>query len=565
MRVKLTIDQRRAIRLVARTSSLSACLIFAVLAVLQGPPQPPEGPGLERDIQYAFVFIGLFAALIAWRETLPGGFLLVITGVVLGVAAAMRYKEETGLFIALLFVVPGSLFLLLWVSGRWLALQLLTLLLVIGLMAYGGTEARARHARAFGPAHPQSTTAKLRVDKVEWLWTGAVNPAGATVKARLVNGAASARLAVSESGSLAAIYSPAQTPVSAQGNVVALTIGGLRPGTRYYFGLEVDGVIDEAGRGSFRTFPAGPASFSVVVSSCARTGSNGTVFDAIRAEDALLFIIAGDFHYANIDRDDITSFRRAYAAALTAPAQAALYRQTPIAHVWDDHDFAGNNSNARSAARKAARLSYREQVPHYGLPAGERDAAIYQAFTAGRVRFVMTDSRSERDAERLPSGAPRLLGGVQLAWLKRELLESSRSHGLVVWVNPLPWIAPAISGRDDWGGYAEERTEIADFIAANGINNLLMLSGDAHMLGIDDGSNSDYARSGDAGFPVFQAAALDRPGSIKGGPYSHGIVPGAGQYGLVTFTDNGGAIAVQFSGRDWQRQELISYSFSLPR
>jgi len=49
-----------------------------------------------------------------------------------------------------------------------------------------------------------------------------------------------------------------------------------------------------------------------------------------------------------------------------------------------------------------------------------------------------------------------------------------------------------------------------------------MISADAHMVAIDDGSHSGYAAGGRGGFPVFQAAALESPESEKGGPYSIG-------------------------------------------
>lgn len=37
-----------------------------------------------------------------------------------------------------------------------------------------------------------------------------------------------------------------------------------------------------------------------------------------------------------------------------------------------------------------------------------------------------------------------------------------------------------------------------------------------HGIAIDDGSNSDYSTYGGSGFPVIQAAPLDRWGSAKG-------------------------------------------------
>jgi hypothetical protein len=92
----------------------------------------------------------------------------------------------------------------------------------------------------------------------------------------------------------------------------------------------------------------------------------------------------------------------------------------------------------------------------------------------------------------------------------------------------------------------------------------MMLSGDAHMVAIDDGSNSDYATSGGAGFPIMHAAALDRHGRVKGGPYSEGTYPGSGQFGLMTVTDDGGSeITVAWSGRNWENKELVSYEFTV--
>jgi hypothetical protein len=176
----------------------------------------------------------------------------------------------------------------------------------------------------------------------------------------------------------------------------------------------------------------------------------------------------------------------------------------------------------------------------------------------------MTDTRSMRDLEQMADGSDSLLGEEQREWLKQELLAGSRNYELVVWVNSVPWIDEASTALDDWGGYATERSEIANFIAGNGISNLMMVAGDAHMLGIDDGTNTDYSENGGAAFPIMHAAATDRPGSIKGGPYSEGAYPGAGQYGLVTFRDNGDSMTVEMSGRNWLREEIVRYEFTVP-
>ncbi|HXH23336.1 MAG TPA: alkaline phosphatase D family protein [Dehalococcoidia bacterium] len=554
----------RLLRFLARASSLATCAIFAYLAIQRGPPAPPEGPGLERDIQYAFLLLAMVATAAAWRYPGFGGGLLTLSGAVLGVAAASRFSPETALAVALMFILPGVLFLALWGSGRAVLVQLAAFAFVAVVLVAGGREAQTRHEVAFGPAHPESALAPLPVDRVQWLWAGATTPTSFEVRAKLARAGAEARLVVSTRPGLEdPVYSaPAKARPEAN-RVVALRAEGLRPATTYYYGVEVEGRLDAYQRGEIETFPAGPASFTIAFASCARTGSNGAVFDAIRAANPLLYLITGDMHYENIESDDRGRFREAYDRVLGSPAQSALYRTTSIAYVWDDHDFGGNNSDASSPSKKAARLSYRENVPHYHLPAGDGNGAIYQAFSVGRVRVVMVDTRSERGAESAPGGGKSLLGSEQRAWLKEELLSASRSHSLVVWVSPVPWISG--SSSDDWSAFASERREIADFIASRGIRNVVMLAGDAHMVALDDGSNSNYAASGSGGFPVFHAAALDRPGSVKGGPYSHGSFPGAGQFGLLDIKDDGrGPVRVTFRGLDYTGRELVSYTFTPP-
>ena len=130
-----------------------------------------------------------------------------------------------------------------------------------------------------------------------------------------------------------------------------------------------------------------------------------------------------------------------------------------------------------------------------------------------------------------------------------------------MWVNSIPWIGDAEASEDSWAGYAAERESIGQFIHQHDITNLVMVAGDAHMVAIDDGTNSGYG--GHAGFPILHAAALDRPGSTKGGPYSHGMFPGGGQFGILNVIDNGGdRIDVTLVGLDYTGAQLVQLKVS---
>ena len=150
--------------------------------------------------------------------------------------------------------------------------------------------------------------------------------------------------------------------------------------------------------------------------------------------------------------------------------------------MWDDHDYCGNDSDTTAVGRDTARAVYRERVPHY--PIGPAGGTVAQAFTIGRVRFIMTDLRSAAaPATQKESASKTKMGAAQKTWFKQELI-NARDGGfpLIVWVCPDPWIAQRKLGDDSWGGYATERTEIANFLRDNRITNLVMLSGDMHGL-----------------------------------------------------------------------------------
>jgi hypothetical protein len=83
------------------------------------------------------------------------------------------------------------------------------------------------------------------------------------------------------------------------------------------------------------------------------------------------------------------------------------------------------------------------------------------------------------------------------------------------------------------------------------------------MLAADDGRHNRYASDGSGpGFPVYHAAALDRRGSVKGGPYSEGARPGGGQFGLLHVEDRGDRLHVTYEGRNEQGQVLIKHAFT---
>jgi phosphodiesterase/alkaline phosphatase D-like protein len=399
------------------------------------------------------------------------------------------------------------------------------------------------------------------------VWSGNVTPTSATVVVHLNAAGQRVRLQVSRSDTLSpAVFSAAVNTAATNGNAVKLTVQGLQPDTDYYYGVEVAGTLrtEPESRGHFRTFPLGKASFRIAFGSCGDfRAANQSAYTAILAENPLLFINTGDLHYSDTNSTNQDDYRNNYDNVLSHPVQGVLYRSVPVAYVWDDHDFAGNNSDTTAIGRDTARSVYKERVPHY--PLGAAGGTVAQAFTIGRVRFIMTDLRSAATSAAAKESASKTkMGAGQKAWFKQELI-NARDSGfpLIVWVSPDPWIGSPQLGDDSWAGYTTERTELANFIRDNRISNLAILAGDMHGLAFDDGTNSDYATGGGAPITVLHGAALTSEGSSKGGPYSGGIVPGSQQFGILEIFDNGGpSVACRYQGVRAGEGRMLSHIFS---
>ena len=553
--VPLRVDVARLLGLASHLAAAGVAILLAVLTATRGIPADPEGilldPAIQRPVQLGLAGLVSIGALVSWRFPAVGAVLLAFAAAGLGTFASLQFEPRIALALTTLVAIPAVLLWLSWQHrrrhGEIVALATVTTLLLTGTWV----AASFVYGSVFGPTHEDSAATPIAVDHVEWVWLGRLGPAAISATVRVDDADLETRMVVTNGDETWS--SEVARPLESR--AVRLDVDGLRPDQRYDYVIEVDGRADEGrGRGTFRTPAVGPASFRLVSSSCARVDSNAAVFDAMADEDPLLYLALGDVHYSNIADNDVETFATAYDRMLTQPGQAALYRSVPVSYVWDDHDYGPNDSDADSPSRDAARDAFREHVPSHPLV---RDGAIHRAFTIGRVRFVVTDTRSERRGD-------SMLGAEQLAWFEDEVVAASRTHALVVWMNPSPWIGEANPTGDGWAGFADERRHIADVLADADVDNLLMVSGDAHMLGFDDGSNSGYAGDGSPGFPVFHTAALDRPGNVKGGPYSGGAFPGFGQYGVIDVHDDGQLLEVRLSGKNWTGDVIISERLEFP-
>ena len=413
-----------------------------------------------------------------------------------------------------------------------------------------------------------STTVNTTVNEVIYIWSGAIQPTSATVVAKVTTASTTCRAVVSTAADLSnPVYSAFASASSSNNFMAKMNVTGLQPNTQYFYGVESGGVLDNSSTdiGKFKTPASGAFSFSFAHGSCTGNG-NHAVFTAIQNKNPLFFLETGDFHYQDPNSTNISTHRAPYENNVLGQAAAGnLLKNTAVAYMWDDHDYCGNNNSGSGQAGTAnARQAYQEYVPHYPLVAGSGNVPIYQAFTIGRVRFILADLRSLR-----ASGT--MFGTTQKAWFKQQCLDAKNNCQVIAWVTGTSWGG---TQSDNWGGFSAERTELSNFFRDNSIQNMFIMSGDAHLMAIDNGSNHDFSTGSNNpnDYPVFSAAGLNQSGSNKGGTYSQGTFTNpsstTGQYGVVNITDNGGSsISISFqgyrtSGNTTTESVITTYNFS---
>lgn len=322
-----------------------------------------------------------------------------------------------------------------------------------------------------------------------------------------------------------------------------LDVSGLPAATDFAVETLVDDVAEQEGAITTRTFPAAgkPASFDFCFGSCCRynegfdgtnTSNNGAMFQVAASwpDKPAFFAQIGDWTYpdyafADSGVDEQGNNHTVYPEELKKAWRRRFTKQyplrnllqkVPLAHVWDDHDFAENNAWKGVSGSQAVRIAaFSRYLPHYPLtPLVGTDptrAGAWQKFTCGHCEFFLVDMRSQRtqvepafqefeDAgltkyKLVEPAGHTMLGPDQLQWLVDGLKSSKAMWKFVFFpieVNPrydallqramdegIKLIVTALG--DSWVGYPTERKQFMDLHTSGQVKNLVFMTGDAHM------------------------------------------------------------------------------------
>lgn len=375
------------------------------------------------------------------------------------------------------------------------------------------------------------------------------------------SGATSVRMVASTASDLSnPIYGSAITPDADQYSKHEVT--GLTANTQYYWGMEVDGVLNTSVNGKAKTLPTAgsQASFRFWSGSCHDTVTS-SVFGFIEARNPLFGVQLGDMGYPyvtggigtgpnnNIAPTDTAQIRTNRELTITATNPNKLYRSVPFSYTYSDCDGPGGNGDGTWPALVGGQVqdAYRQQFAHPPLPMTTNGA---RSWIVGRIRMVQTDEltlSSSRDAT--DDANKTKLGADQKAWFKSELLAAKAAGQIVFWCGDGPWLTNTTNGTDNsWGRYLTERAEIGAFIKSNYIR-IVRIHGDTHTLFADWGKNNTAG-----GFPTISAAPMHTTANAFGavattnGTYPSASTNSSRQYGIYDVVDNGDSISLTYHG-----------------
>jgi alkaline phosphatase D len=267
--------------------------------------------------------------------------------------------------------------------------------------------------------------------------------------------------------------------------VARVRLTGLQPDTTYYYRLWLSGLPDrylkEQEPFAFRTAaPIGAKGrYRVAFGSCARIQlyPEQLIWDAVDDWRPDLFLWRGDNVYHDTLEPQIMD--EMYRWQRKVPNLERLQRRVPQLAIWDDHDYALNDSDRNNPAKKLAMESFKRYWanPAYGLP---DVPGVFFRHAHGNVDLFMLDGRWYRDPIEQPDGPQKtLLGRRQLTWLKDELKASRATFKLLV--SGSGWSTAKGPAGDAWSAYLHERDELFEFIRREGIEGVVLLSGDTHV------------------------------------------------------------------------------------
>ena len=332
---------------------------------------------------------------------------------------------------------------------------------------------------------------------------------------------------------------------------VKVDVQGLQPAKVYYYDFEALGRFSIRGR--TKTTPRADEvdhlRFGVVSCSSYEHGYFNAYRQLVNRNDVDAILHLGDYIYeyeVGAYGNDIEGrtylpegeiillddYRLRYSHYRLDPDLRAIHQQYAFISTWDDHETADNafkdgavnhteGEEGNWQERKALAIrAYKEWMPVRDFDS----TAIQHKVSYGDLADIyVLETRLEARDQQAASGSTdilseerRLIGDDQYNWLTAEMKSSTATWNILaqqVMFAPLR-IAGVPFNNDQWDGYEFERSRLLEFTENNGIDNMIVLTGDIHTSWANDIPTALYeplAQSGSAGVE-FVCTSVTSPG-----------------------------------------------------
>ncbi len=288
----------------------------------------------------------------------------------------------------------------------------------------------------------------------------------------------------------------ATTTRSSDGFTAHLVADQVQPGNRYEYELRInDQPVQLDYPTEFQTQPlwqwrTEPPSFRVALASCAYVnedpfdrpgkpyGGDYQIFTAMHQQRPDLMLWLGDNTYLREpDWYTRTGFLHRYTHTRSLPELQPLLASTHHFAIWDDHDFGPNDSDRsfvhKDLATEVFKLFWAN--PTVGLPGHGGTTSFFQW---GDVDFFLLDDRYFRTPNNRKTGDRTLLGEAQIEWLIDALAASKAPFKIVATGGQ---VLTTFAGHETYTNVCpKERERLLQSIEAEGIKNVVFLTGDRH-------------------------------------------------------------------------------------
>ena len=294
---------------------------------------------------------------------------------------------------------------------------------------------------------------------------------------------------------------------------------GLRPGTKYYYQFEANGLKSIIGQ--TKTTPETtdrPVRLAFVSCSNYETGyfnayrvlaERGDLDAVIHLGDYIYEYGTGTYSNDNLDRKHIPSheavtlqdYRLRYSLYRTDKDLLAAHAMHPFITTWDDHELANNaysegaQNHQQEEGTWQSRSAAARQAYYEWLPIRE-DATKkhYRSIAYGNVaQLLLLDTRLEDRSKQVKNEESKdyynakrtIIGDAQFDWLKDRLADKTYRWNLIANQVPLSklivhWKKEPRLYMDGWDGYPVEKKKLLKTIKKQAAGRTIIMTGDYH-------------------------------------------------------------------------------------